>query len=176
MRYERHPASAREHAAPDPAPRTARPQYHAQHDPALQNTQHATKHSTKQHTAHYTRLCRPNQPARHHRTSGTVATCAKSCVCSGAREPQHPKGHGTSANQPLTSSQHMQDPLSHLQPLTSGHPAHPALPPDRATRPHTRQSAHTPREDGAASPDPKRQLPLAEVHVAFTPHSVLRPV
>ena len=167
----RRPASAREHATPDPAPCTARPQRRAQHAPVLQNTQHATKHSTKQHNAHCTRPCRSNQPARHRRTPGAAAACAKSRVCGGAGGPQHPKCPGTNANRPLSSSQRMPDPASHQQPLASTHPARPALPPEREARPRTLQGARTPRTDGAAGPDPKRQLPLAEVHVAFTPHS-----
>ena len=129
------------------------------------------KHSSKQHTAHCTRLCRSNRPACHRRTPGTVAACAKSCVYGGARGSQHPKCPGTSANWRLTSSQHMPGPLFHQQPLTSSHPARPALASEHATRPEPRQSARKRREDGDASFDPKWQLLLAEVHVAFTPHT-----
>ena len=81
--------------------------------PCTAKHHHATKYSSKQHTAHCTRPCRSNRPARHRRTPGTVAACAKSCVYGGARGSQHPKCPGTSANWPLTSSQHMPGPLSH---------------------------------------------------------------
>ena len=169
----RRPASAREHATSDPTPCTAQPPQHAQRDPAMHNTHHATKHSSTKHTACLTRLRRSIRPARPSRTSCAVAACAKSRVSVGAMRPQHPEITGKSASRPSKGPQHLLCPLSCHLPVTGDQQARPALPPERAARPNTRQSARKPRTDGAARPDPKRQLPLAEVHVAFTPHSDL---
>ena len=54
--HTRHAASARDHATPDPAQCTARPQHHAQHDPALQthNMRQNTPANSTLHTAHGT--------------------------------------------------------------------------------------------------------------------------
>ena len=85
----RHPASAREHATPDPAPCTARPPQHAQHDPAKHNTHCATKHSSTQHTACCTKSKLSHRPPHSRQTPGTDAACAKSHACVGALRLQH---------------------------------------------------------------------------------------
>ena len=139
--------------------------------PGTASTHHATTHSSTKHTACLTRLRRSIRPARPSRTSCAVAACAKSRVSVGAMRPQHPEITGKSAKWPSKGPQHLLCPLSCHLPVTGDQQARPALPPERAARPNTRQSARKPRTDGAARPDPKRQLPLAEVHVAFTPHS-----
>ena len=174
----RRPASARKHASPDPAPCTARPQHRTQHDPALHNTHYATKHNNTQHTACCTQSRVSHQPPHSRQTPGTDAACAKSHACVGALRLQHPGSTSNIARWPFKGPQHMLHPLTRPPPVIGDQQARPAPPPERATRPGTRQSAHTPREDGAASPSPKEAASArgrgCESHVHS--HSVLRTV
>ena len=57
---------------------TAQQLHRAQHEPALQNTHHATQHNSTKHTACCTRPRRSIRPAHPRQTSCAIGACAKS--------------------------------------------------------------------------------------------------